>query len=107
MQTDAKELRAAAKQIKVWSRGDPLKLADYILATVREDDGEEQPPTIIGRSDRIVIEVQPGKQGKRIRMTGDSIPDATITFNVIGPYTRRQFRALCEGLGINTEEAGR
>ena len=77
----------------------------YILATVREDDGEEQPPTIRGRSDRLVLEVQVGKSGKRIRLTGDAMPDATVTFNIAGRYTRGQFRDLCRGLGITPEAA--
>lgn len=94
MQTDAKELRAAAKQIKVWSRGDPLKLADYILATVREDDGEEQPHLSMAVCFNATIIVD--SIGVYVR---DGHGRSSMIRN--GRPTRGQFRELCRGLGID------
>ena len=114
MQTDAKELRAAAERIKSGANAYrefggceglmPVAIqtmditADYILATVREDDGEEQPETVVFHKHMTVRVTRLQFVWVSIDCNGDAV---SLSFPSL---TRRQFRALCEGLGVNPEE---
>lgn len=106
MQTDVKELRAAANSLKLAIRigavaSSYASLADYILAAVREDDGEEQEDTVVFHQHLTVRITRLNSVWVSIDCNGDAV---SLSFPSL---TRRQFRALCEGLGIDTEEAGR
>mgnify|MGYP000202156889 CR=1 FL=1 len=120
MQTDAKGLRSAAGTLKQavqrgWVDSSTGKLVDYILATVREDDGEAVTREWLGT----VAKIEPGSLDREYRIrngnkwigvyfhldgdvcmsTSDGMMLCGIPSELI-PTTRRQFRALCEGLGI-------
>lgn len=101
--TDPKELRAAALDHREWcheSHHDVPPWVDYILATVRDDDGEEQPDAWVGIGDGEGI-VTVTRHGVFLR-TADSLGQIRVLD--IRP-TRGQFRALCRGLGITPAAA--
>lgn len=74
---------------------DRLALAEYALATVRDDDGEEQPDTWVGIND--------GKGTVTVTRHGVFLRTADTWGHIPMLHTRPtrgQFRALCRGLGI-------
>jgi hypothetical protein len=99
MTTDnPRELRISAQ--RCLECDEPLRrridaLADYILATVRDDDGEEQPTETVvildGKGDIAVTQ-----HGVWVR-TIDSYGWVPLMRSI---PTRGQFRALCRGLGV-------
>ena len=117
MQTDVKELRAAAECIArtpmfirdcqhLWNAHGRCQwcaslrrdvqvsaMADYILAAVREDDGEEQPDVTVDVTTSIRIVVSGGKLWINFATWKYPIHEMTRP-------TRGQFRDLCRGLGI-------
>jgi len=99
---DPRELRATAMKIyrNLNDSQAACTLADYILATVRDDDGEEQPDTWVGVLDGEGI-VSVSEHGVWLR-TRDSF--GTVPLLRKRP-TRGQFRDLCRGLGITPAAA--
>lgn len=96
-----KQLRAAAMKVRrnLDDSAAAFTLADYILATVREDDEEEQPDVTVteGRW-RLRVQRLRSSAWLTIDSNGDALSMPFLTF------TRRQFRDLCRGLGITLEE---
>jgi hypothetical protein len=100
MTTDnPRELRISAQ--RCLECDEPLRrridaLAEYVLATVRDDDGEEQPDTAVefGNVDDLTIKVDWSGVWLWI---GD---DEDVVEMCARRPTRRQFRDLCRGLGI-------
>ena len=96
---DPRELREAAERCRdsmAIPRDTVDMVADYILATVRDDDGEEQPDVMILFGDRHSVRVQrkPAAIWVAIDTGGDCVQLSFASF------TRGQFRDLCRGLGI-------
>jgi hypothetical protein len=95
---DPRELRAIAKRVADGYAATTCctELGDYVLATVREDDGEEQPDTTIPVCNNTAIMSD---------IAGVFVRDRQGTYSMIrkGRPTRGQFRALCRGLGIVIE----
>ena len=75
---------------------DRLTLADYVLATVRDDDGEEQPDTAVEFGNVDVLTIKVDWSGVWLWI-GD---DEDVVEMCARRPTRGQFRALCRGLGI-------
>ena len=73
---------------------DRLALADHILATVRDDDGEEQPDVTYELADGTDIEVS------EAGVWAKSFTQFDVIHLLDKRPTRGQFRALCRGLGI-------
>ena len=97
---DPKELRRTARKWcdgLGWVASDFNRVADYILATVREDDGEEQPDVAVTIPDGGYVVVNPG--GTWLV----EYPETTRLIKSRRRPTRGQFRDLCRGLGIDTE----
>jgi len=101
---DPRELRAYAQRIANGydSIGVHCPLADYILATVREDDGEEQPDVTVefGNIDALTLKVD--WSGVWLWIGDD---DDVVEMCARRP-TRGQFRDLCRGLGISEPTRG-
>ena len=104
---DPRELRSAAEWAKARDWGQLVlvphnvnMLADYVLATVRDDDGEEQGDVTITQ-DRWRVRVQRLKASAWVTIdaNGDGLSIPFLTF------TRGQFRDLCRGLGITPAAA--
>ena len=98
---DPRELREAAERCRdsmAIPRDTVDMVADYILATVREDDGEEQPDTTIPVCNNTAIMSD---------IAGVFVRDRQGTYSMIrkGRPTRGQFRDLCRGLGITPAAA--
>lgn len=97
---DPRDLRAIAEDHQAWCREshhDVPPWVDYILATVRDDDGEEQPDVAVTIPDGGYVVVNPG---------GTWLVEYPETARLIKSRrrpTRGQFRDLCRGLGIDTE----
>ena len=92
---DPRELRAIAQRVADGYAATTCctELGDYILATVRDDDGEEQPDT--------TVTVPAG--GYVVVTGGGTYRVEHPQTMLLIPYprpTRGQFRALCRGLGI-------
>ena len=96
MTTDnPRELRADAEMVRDGSRGKSCdRLADHILATVRDDDGEEQPDVTYELADGTDIEVS------EAGVWAKSFTQFDVIHLLDKRPTRGQFRALCRGLGI-------
>jgi len=105
MTTDnPRELRVAAEYVlsqsrRGWHSPESVTLAGYILATVRDDDGEEQPDVMIlfGGCHSVRVQRKPAAIWVGIDTGGDCVQLSFASF------TRGQFRALCRGLGIVIE----
>ena len=97
---DPRELRAKAEYVlsqsrRGWHSPESVWLADSILATVRDDDGEEQPTVTTTRNGAMVrVCRKPSMVWVSIDTGGDCVALSFKTF------TRGQFRDLCRGLGI-------
>jgi hypothetical protein len=78
-------------------------VADYVLATVRDDDGEEQGDvTANGATQSHAIQVNcAGVFAVRYRPDGEV---DTVVVMKLGRPTRGQFRDLCRGLGIEVPD---
>ena len=76
---------------------DRLALAGHILATVRDDDGEEQPDGFTSVTPWAGLTVS--EHGVSMEVVSRTMPMVSL-FLVNKRPTRGQFRALCRGLGI-------
>jgi hypothetical protein len=106
MTTDSpRELRIAAQ--RCLECDEPLRrridaLAEYILATVRDDDGEDQPNIVVRFATWCLMSVSDVGLVMRVEHGRDD-EYSQIRIQPKRP-TRGQFRALCRGLGIEVPE---
>lgn len=99
---DPRELRAYAQaRAKVYDPiGHSCPLSHYVLATVREDDGEEQESETTGWYDGLSVAVVRSLNYVQVSIILAGGQSMVIPFK---SFTRGQFRALCRGLGIVIE----
>jgi len=95
-----REIATVAKQevARNWASPNFESLADYILATVREDDGEDQPDVTVTH-DRCRVRVQRTPWLKSAVWLTIDAKDEELNIP-LPSFTRGQFRDLCRGLGI-------